>query len=460
MVGRENPGILDTAASLLEEYPLCDRCLGRQFAWLSTGTSNDQRGNSIKLILSMKADEIIKAGAKDEGRKLLTILAGNGMFSPAQILAEKEALDYEKGKVCYLCSVDADCAFDRIPEIVQRAVRDTEDIEFHTVLAGSIPHPILAEREDELKGQHNLIYGETLRSDFNREFGKQVSAIFDKPVDFDKPELVVVYDMQNDLVRLQINPLFIYGRYRKKVVGVPQSRWDCSDCNGKGCDACHNTGRRYPDSISEYVGLPIQEAAKGTRFKFHAAGREDVDALMLGSGRPFVVEISKPRVRTLNLPKLEKKIRKKSRKKVEVEGLRPTNRQHLQRLKSESSENIKEYSAIIKTDRELTDDEVRRAERELTNIDLDQRTPTRVAHRRSDLTRKKHIYEVRLKRRRSHELEGYFKVQGGTYIKELISGDEGRTVPSIAGKVGSACVCIELVVTAIHSLEANHNRSL
>ena len=137
--------------------------------------------------------------------------------------------------------------------------------------------------------------------------------------------------------------------------------------------------------------------------------------------------------------------------------MRPTNRQHLQQLKSESSENIKEYSAIIKTDRELTDDEVRKAERELTSIDLDQRTPTRVAHRRSDLTRKKHIYEVRLKRRGSHELDGYFKVQGGTYIKELISGDEGRTVPSIAGKVGSACVCTELIVTAIHSLETDHN---
>jgi len=460
MVGRKNSGILDTAASLLEEYPLCDRCLGRQFAWLSTGTSNAKRGHSIKLILSMRADEIIKSGAKDEGWKLLAALAGNGMFSPAKTLAEKEALDYEKDQVCHLCAVDDDCVFDRISDIVQRAMRDTTDIEFYTFLAGSIPHPILAEREDELKGQHNLIYGETLRSDFNRELGKQVRAAFDKTVDFDKPELVVVYDMQNDLVRLQINPLFIYGRYRKMVGGVPQSRWDCKECNGKGCDACHNTGRRYPDSISEYVSLPIQEAARGTRFKFHAAGREDVDALMLGSGRPFVVEIKEPRVKTLNLPKLEKRIRKKSRKKVEVEGLRPTNRQHLQRLKSESSENIKEYSAIIKTDRELTDDEVRRAERELTSIDLDQRTPERVAHRRSDLTRKKHIYEVRLKRKGSHELEGYFKVQGGTYIKELISGDKGRTVPSVADKVGSACVCTELIVTAIHSLETNHNRSL
>ncbi len=457
MARRENSGILDTAASLLEEYPLCDRCLGRQFAWLSTGTSNDQRGYSIKLILSMKADGIIKSGAKDEGRKLLAALAGNGLFAPAQTLAEKEELDYEKGKVCYLCAVDGECAFDRIPEIVQRAVKNTKDIEFHTFLAGSIPRPTLAEREDELKGQHNLIYGETLRSNFNREFGKQLAVAFDKTVDFDRPELVVVYDMQNDLVRLQINPLFVYGRYRKMVVGVPQSRWDCTECNGKGCDACHNTGRRYPDSISEYVSLPIQEAAKGTRFKFHGAGREDVDALMLGTGRPFVVEISEPRVRTLNLSKLEKRIRKKSRKKVEVEGLRPTNRQHLQQLKSESSENIKEYSAIIKTDQELTDDEVKRAERELTGVDIAQRTPTRVAHRRSDLTRTKHIYEVRLEKKGSLEIEGYFKVQGGTYIKELISGDEGRTVPSVADKVGSACLCTELIVTAIHNLETDHN---
>ena len=48
---------LKLASVILETTPLCDHCLGRQFAWLSTDTTNTERGASIKLVLSMIADE-------------------------------------------------------------------------------------------------------------------------------------------------------------------------------------------------------------------------------------------------------------------------------------------------------------------------------------------------------------------------------------------------------------------
>ena len=65
--------------------------------------------------------------------------------------------------------------------------------------------------------------------------------------------------------------------------------------------------------------------------------------------------------------------------------------------------------------------------------------------------RKKRIHEVKLRKQDDGFIEGFFKVQGGTYIKELISGDEGRTVPSIAQMLDTPCVCKELNVTAIYS---------
>jgi tRNA pseudouridine synthase 10 len=269
--------------------------------------------------------------------------------------------------------------------------------------------------------------------------------------------VVFIYDMKRDSIRLQINPVFIFGRYRKLARGIPQSRWDCTACDGKGCPECGGTGRRYPDSISEYIGIPAQEMMKGTRFKFHAAGREDVDVLMLGAGRPFVLEISEPRIRTPDLDELSRTINDKALGKIEVENLSVTNREHAQRIKSEASENVKEYVAQIEVEREISEGDLKAAEKALSGIEVEQRTPNRVAHRRSDLVRKKQVIEVKLERKDAKIIEGFFKVQGGTYIKELISGDDGRTQPSLSLVLGLQCTCIELNVTAIHGHSPHHN---
>ncbi len=48
-------GILKKALSMLEKHPLCDHCLGRQFALLGHGIENDERGKAIKIVLTLKA---------------------------------------------------------------------------------------------------------------------------------------------------------------------------------------------------------------------------------------------------------------------------------------------------------------------------------------------------------------------------------------------------------------------
>ncbi len=171
---------LEAADQLLMQYPLCDQCLGRQFAWLSTGTSNHERGRSIKLLLSMKADELLKSGDRDSGMKLLVNLASNGMFEPAKILAKKNGIDYAPAERCYLCFVDGMSVFDRIPAMVERMVEETRGIEFNNFLVGCTPIPSVAEREDELRARHSLLRGEPLKADLNRELGKQAQKALGK----------------------------------------------------------------------------------------------------------------------------------------------------------------------------------------------------------------------------------------------------------------------------------------
>ena len=56
----ENPkdDILETAWNIVRLGPICDNCLGRQFAMLSTGLTNAERGRSIKTVLAMQASAV------------------------------------------------------------------------------------------------------------------------------------------------------------------------------------------------------------------------------------------------------------------------------------------------------------------------------------------------------------------------------------------------------------------
>ena len=59
--------------------------------------------------------------------------------------------------------------------------------------------------------------------------------------------------------------------------------------------------------------------------------------------------------------------------------------------------------------------------------------------------------EIEFIRNRINELEAEIDItaEAGTYIKEFVNGDGGRTVPSIAGKLGMGCQVKELDVLEI-----------
>ncbi|GAB2284673.1 hypothetical protein Dimus_019125 [Dionaea muscipula] len=79
-------------------------------------------------------------------------------------------------------------------------------------------------------------------------------------------------------------PVFIGGRYLKYSRNVSQTRWIIDE------------ERKGEASVEEIVGDTILPICQGDNYKFHAAGREDIDVRMLGSGRPFLVELQNARV--------------------------------------------------------------------------------------------------------------------------------------------------------------------
>lgn len=435
--------ILEKAEQMLTERPLCSNCLGRQFALLGYGVENENRGEAIKLLLTMKGHQLALAKHKT-GVALLKTVATHGSFGIAQYILKRFEKASQTKKPCFLCKGN----FENTNSLAEKAAKKLDAYEFSTFLVG-VELPLeVAEREDEFKAHFNITHGESMKNQFSRDIGKRIFETTSKDVGFKIPDIVVLVNPFTLQIKLQINPLHISGRYRKLMRGIPQSRWPCGECSGKGCEKCDWTGKKYQDSIEELIGFPIQELAEGKDIVFHGSGREDVDARMLGSGRPFVLEIKEPKKRLIDLQKLKRMINKHAEGKVEVSELRFANKNVVRRFKkAETAEKI--YRVIVEFDREISNEELERVERALSNSSVHQQTPQRVLHRRADLLREKHIYKAKVKRLSRNRAEMQIHCQGGLYIKELVNGDEGRTMPSVASILNTKATAFQLDVLSV-----------
>ena len=394
---------IETARRALVTGPVCDNCLGRLVADRSHGLGNDRRGEALRVGLALADDEPLSAVA-------LSNLAD-----------------------CWVCEGE----LDRIEWWADQAATAVRGYEFDTYQVGTKVPPLLEENDRLLREESGLDpeAGESMSSELNREIGKRLGELTDATVDFERPDVLVVCDLATDEVSAQINSAFVYGRYRKHERGLPQTEWPCRECNGTGrqrdqvCPGCDGTGYRYDLSVEQLVAPPIRDALDGTDATFHGAGREDVDARMLGTGRPFVVEVDEPRRRDVDIDALETAVNDHAAGKAEVERVRAATYEMVERVKTLPAS--KTYRAEIELAGPVEDAAFAEALATLEGATVEQRTPNRVSHRRADKTRTRTVYEI------DGELDGErgtveIHGEGGLYIKELLHGDEGRTEQSLA----------------------------
>ncbi len=256
------------------------------------------------------------------------------------------------------------------------------------------------------------------------------------------PLCTVVFDFTNMSVDLVFSDLFIFGRYKKHAPNISQSRWTCGDCEGSGCSSCNNVGKNYV-SVEELIGNPSKALSNATEYFLHASGREDVDVTN-SAGRAFVLELKNAKNHSIDLLSLEKRIALDGL--VSVSHLKIVDRGFIE-IVTESHFD-KTYIADISFDKDLTDDEIEKI-LSLIGSTLNQRTPHRVKHRRSDLVRKRKIIDLQLLSFSKNSAKLQITAEAGTYIKEFISSDEGRTSPSISELLKSKSKCEKLEVTKI-----------
>jgi len=438
--------ILEKALMMLENYPLCDHCLGRQFALLGHAIENNERGNGIKLTLTLQAHALTLSKTR-KGVRILKLLTTNGFSRTADEILKKmkrriPAQNFPKA--CFLC----EDKFIGVEDLAKKALKKLESSEYNSFLVGIELPVAIEEREDEFKAEFNVSHGENMRNEFGRVIGKKIAECSGKTVDYRKPDVVVLVNPFTEEISLQINPLYIAGLYKKLARGIPQSKWFCSNCRGKGCEKCNWTGKMYPESVEEIIEKPFLEATHGAKASFHASGREDIDARMLGKGRPFVIEITKPEKRFLDLKKLEKAVNTQAKGKVKVSNLQFADKIVVRRLKKAEFAQ-KEYRVVVEFENTITTKDLRLLEEKLTNVMVKQKTPLRVLHRRADLTRERYIYEVKVKKLSPKKAEIRIRCQGGLYVKELVTGDGGRTTPSVSETLQNRAQPIKLDVLSV-----------
>ena len=244
--------------------------------------------------------------------------------------------------------------------------------------------------------------------------------------------------------------VFVEGRYRKLVRDLPQTVFFCPECKGhprrrKNCERCEGFGKLTRESVQELVSWPAGKVFGTRKSKFHGAGREDVDVRMLGNGRPFVLELISPKVFDVDLAALEAEINRRNEGRIELLQLHWTEKARVAILKE--TPHAKEYEALVEIDAPVVPE--RLAELVGRRVDVLQETPSRVAHRRALKSRERWVEFLSIEPEGEGRLRVRMKTQHGTYVKEVLSGEEGRTKPSLSSLLDVPCRCLELDVTGI-----------
>lgn len=232
--------------------------------------------------------------------------------------------------------------------------------------------------------------------------------------------------------------VFVAGRYNKYSRNLPQTPWII---DGE---------RKLESSVEELISDHLLTVFKAESFNFSSSGREDVDVRTLGNGRPFAIELVNPHrihFTSQEIKELQQRINNSSNK-IQVRDLQLVTREAIGHMKEGEEEKTKTYSALIWTNKAIQRKDIEFLD-DIKDLKIDQKTPLRVLHRRPLAVRTRLIHSMETHYVDEHHFRLYLKTQAGTYIKEFVHGDFGRTKPNIGSLMDVTADILELDVESV-----------
>jgi tRNA pseudouridine synthase 10 len=266
-------------------------------------------------------------------------------------------------------------------------------------------------------------------------------------------------------VAASVASFVLAGTYNKWSRRMSQTPWflelrdgageDAEECGGGGAEVTREM--RTELNVEDIIVAGIKAIFRPDKITFTAGGREDIDVRMLGGGRPFIVDVANPNVvPALVTPAMidaAQMHEQTGMHLVRVNNLRLVDKAYVSNMKLYESEKRKNYRCVVWTSKPQTEDELRCAlevENERGGFVLQQKTPLRVLHRRTLLTRERRIFTARVVRvinQNCFILD--VAAAAGTYIKEFVHGDNGRTLPNVGRLLGCDADILQLDVADI-----------
>eukprot|EP00052_Salpingoeca_macrocollata_P000492 m.20529 g.20529 ORF g.20529 m.20529 type:complete len:463 (+) comp10576_c0_seq1:163-1551(+) len=236
--------------------------------------------------------------------------------------------------------------------------------------------------------------------------------------------------------------IYLAGRYTKYSRELSQTPW------------LIDGERKCDDSVQELLTKHIEAFIGNKDIKFSSSGREDCDVRMLGRGRPFIAELVDPRLQPSSLtPAVLRRLQEETNSQTSQVGLRDLqliSREETQNLQEGAEDKTKTYSCLVWLSRDVSDDELHTA-LDSKKLVLKQKTPIRVMHRRSLAVRERTVFDLRVRKIQPQFVRLWLSTQAGTYVKEFVHGDFGRTRPSLGELLQCEADILTLDVEAINT---------
>jgi tRNA pseudouridine synthase 10 len=335
---------------------------------------------------------------------------------------------------CHICS-----GLMHKTDLVVQKIRNSlsDDYHFNTFLIGVTLPSSLYEKEDQIRARFKIRGRENIKSQLVRDLRKKFRKYTNKQIDFSYPDVTVNLQFRKESelgIDIQKRSMIIFGRYIKKNRGIPQRAGglykshtqsntsltvNSSSPHGSTICSIEDT------SIQSLISKEILGITRGQALKFSWIGSEDKNSLVLGSGRPFVVQVRNPKTLHLNVNKLD----------FPRYGLSVNLESLSKKLSEQPVQFIAKTRIIIQTPRQLVKEEVLKI-RSLTNSVISFRNQKKL-HRTST----KRIYSLDVVKQDNRICELYLVADGGLTIKQFVEGRECIN-PNVSTVVNLRCECL------------------
>ncbi|GAB1601398.1 putative tRNA pseudouridine synthase Pus10 [Argonauta hians] len=293
-------------------------------------------------------------------------------------------------------------------------------------------HPDIFRKRKTKKGDWEMFS----RTNVAKAVSETVNAIYQKVYKFPPP--VPTESCSCDSIRCQQDSVFVAGRYNKYSRFLSQTPWLIEGV------------KKHETSVQELICNVLNERFLPVECKFSASGREDVDVKMLGNGRPFVIELidaKRSKFSAEDFREMKNKINE-STKCIFVRDLQSVSREEICNLKEGEIDKTKSYSALCWSHKPLTEEQLSSLST-YKDLAILQKTPIRVLHRRPLASRKRLVHFLSATKVNDNHFRLNLSTQAGTYVKEFVHGDFGRTQPNLSAIFETDCDILELDVESV-----------